>query len=1005
MTPHESIVANPQDVGVELSAVEGAVTAVAFGLPVFPLNGINADGSCRCGHEHPASDIGKHPCWAMSTVSAVADTKQIGEWVTRDPKLNFGIATGREIGKSGMMPVVISANKNNWSASDILDKAKGLFGPHVEMMAVVDAEPGVEHTYLALRCADDYRQMQGGGLKAYGPGEWVLCAGSQYTVGCTYQFKFLAEVDERAPTESTLPTDSVEAVAAEHGEFSDAEVEPSEEVSVVFETESLESVRLVEREIAPEVEATLDATVDQDAAAAPEKSAVTVVNATVQAFHRRVMEVREIAADYDACGFKLCAVAPGSKGPRYKDWPTKPVAPHDFGDSGIGLIHALSGTCAIDLDDLVGAEAYLSAHGIELRELLHDDDAVQIRSGRPNRAKLLYRVPEGVSPLQTVKVKGSNQQMVIEFRCASSDGSGIQDVLPPTIHPDTGAPYEWAGAGDFHNLTFIPEKLLSHWRGLETNPEKTQGAGVSQMAGAVAEGGRNEHLYKVAGDMAALGVGEAAVSAALQQINLQQCKPALSPFEVEQIARNAMRYSRGAQGKAEEEELAKIASQINSETAVLEHLSAASVGETLNGFPQLMRSIAGWYEVTGRTIQPAFSVAAALSACGAVLARDFTGAAGAYSNLYCVAIGPTACGKENALDVVSRVVERYDSGRLAGLPASDVGVLSAMARNPATMFVIDEIGEILKGIFDNRAANHKAMIGTTFMELYTKGGRAYRGREYSDHGLAGGRPRVDIFSPCPSIFGATTATTFYDGINHSVINSGFLPRIMVFRAPDAVPMPNLKYEQMAMPEDVEEWLTALQERRKQHQEVLRARGNLKLTLGEGHYPIEVPYSIEAKEIFNAEQIKIVERRNGDVDPLESNMLSRVVENAGRVALILALAADPWAKEVSADWLQLALRIVNKASADFMRDISANLFDSKYSELEGKAFEFIKKLFLKEGKPVTEKTLADRCKKYGGAAPRDRKAAIRALTEQGKITVGEGRNTGTIIYTPTVSSLK
>ena len=164
----------------------------------------------------------------------------------------------------------------------------------------------------------------------------------------------------------------------------------------------------------------------------------------------------------EECGFSLWPIAKGSKGPKSEGWQNKPLAQNMIGDHGLGLIHALSGTCAIDLDDLQGAEAWFGARGIELRELLTDDDAVQIISGSPNRSKLLYRLPEGVDLPVTKQIK-SNGAMIVEFRCAASNCKGCQDVLPPTIHPKTGEEYTWGGAGDFTKLPVLPHALLNAW--------------------------------------------------------------------------------------------------------------------------------------------------------------------------------------------------------------------------------------------------------------------------------------------------------------------------------------------------------------------------------------------------------------------------------------------------------------------------------------------------------------------------------------------------------------
>jgi hypothetical protein len=168
-------------------------------------------------------------------------------------------------------------------------------------------------------------------------------------------------------------------------------------------------------------------------------------------------------------GWHLCGIASG-KGPQYENWNGKGIPLEAIGEfPGAGLLHALSGTCAIDIDDMVLATKWLAAKGIDLKALLNDPRACQISSERPGRAKLLYAMKR---PLRTFKPKGSG----LELRCATGTGSSVQDVLPPSTHPITKKPYEWAGGilSDWKDLPPIPAALLTVWRELdpaEASPE------------------------------------------------------------------------------------------------------------------------------------------------------------------------------------------------------------------------------------------------------------------------------------------------------------------------------------------------------------------------------------------------------------------------------------------------------------------------------------------------------------------------------------------------------
>jgi Primase C terminal 2 (PriCT-2). len=55
---------------------------------------------------------------------------------------------------------------------------------------------------------------------------------------------------------------------------------------------------------------------------------------------------------------------------------------------------------------------------------------------------------------------------IYELRCATTNHLTVQDVLPPSIHPDTKQPYRWAGRGHWTRLPVIPEALLDLWQSL-----------------------------------------------------------------------------------------------------------------------------------------------------------------------------------------------------------------------------------------------------------------------------------------------------------------------------------------------------------------------------------------------------------------------------------------------------------------------------------------------------------------------------------------------------------
>ena len=170
---------------------------------------------------------------------------------------------------------------------------------------------------------------------------------------------------------------------------------------------------------------------------------------------------RKILSQYCRLGWHLVQIPLGQKGPTTSGWQKREMCIADpeiaeWLDGNIGLAHAYSGTCAIDIDNVAAATAWLKERGVNLTELLNAPDAVRIES-RPGRAKLIYKLSK---PLPSFKI-AHEKKALLEFRCASEAGTTVQDVLPPSIHPDTGQPYTWRG--DFNLLPPLPPSLAKIW--------------------------------------------------------------------------------------------------------------------------------------------------------------------------------------------------------------------------------------------------------------------------------------------------------------------------------------------------------------------------------------------------------------------------------------------------------------------------------------------------------------------------------------------------------------
>lgn len=159
-------------------------------------------------------------------------------------------------------------------------------------------------------------------------------------------------------------------------------------------------------------------------------------------------------------GWHLVPIEPGRKFPLGKDWGnktlTEPAQAFAFWEShndyNMGLALGPSRMCSLDIDDADAFAAILDEFGIPPESL---DEYPTIR-GKGKR--VMFRVPDDMT-LPYCKLNWPTKDdhkkkfTVFELR-ASDDNHQRQDVLPPSLHPDTGKPYEWL---------VKPPKSLDDW--------------------------------------------------------------------------------------------------------------------------------------------------------------------------------------------------------------------------------------------------------------------------------------------------------------------------------------------------------------------------------------------------------------------------------------------------------------------------------------------------------------------------------------------------------------
>jgi P4 family phage/plasmid primase-like protien len=179
--------------------------------------------------------------------------------------------------------------------------------------------------------------------------------------------------------------------------------------------------------------------------------------------------------------------------------------------SNIGIVTgSISGVMVLDVDGSKGIES--------LKEIGHLPATPSVRTGSGG-IHYYYRHPGKQYRNSAGKIAPG-----LDIR---AEGGMI--VAPPSIHPN-GELYEWTIPFDEVELADPPEKLLEMIRAASAERHEVTQADVT---GDLIEGGRNDHLIRLAGSLRVRGLSLPAIRAAIEAENETRCSPPLTKGELE----------------------------------------------------------------------------------------------------------------------------------------------------------------------------------------------------------------------------------------------------------------------------------------------------------------------------------------------------------------------------------------------------------------------------------------------------------------------------------------
>lgn len=658
-----------------------------------------------------------------------------------------------------------------------------------------------------------------------------------------------------------------------------------------------------------------------------------------------------------AQGWALCLLRPQTKMPMLTAWnnnaryidtveKAREILSANPGH-GIGLIHEPARTGTFDVDHLGYLRLICADLGIDLDGMMAGYPRIKSRAGRD---KILFKLPAGFTGASKLKLCWPDENgecderghiksvTVFEFRSGAN-----QDVLPPSIHPDTEQPYEWVvGHAPWDYPQGIPEapaEILALWRdwpAFQRELESLCPWGKAAQAAAIPPpvvrhvsdshhgdliGQYNTEIQcweilerngyrrkgtrwlcpssstKIPGVVYLKDTGKVYSHHASDPINTGHAHDAFSLLtllechdDIKLAIKSAARVLGVDWGTPEElppiDFTAFLQSVSTGEMALYQTpAEQPRIVTQTQGIPGVLGQVEDWINATSRKPQPLFAVQAALAFGATVAGRRFVTNRKNWPTLYFLNIGKSASGKEHAKTAIETLLESCALDKLIG-PAfytSDAGVLSALSNQPSHITIIDEFDKVVEAA---RVKNspRAASAMTTLIEAWGRCGGTLRPPGYSTAGMS----QVDIDrlnnrcvrNPALTLLAMTTPDAFFETVGSSSVRNGFLNRILMVET-DVGRQTGQDVDDIPVPAPIVAWATALHT----HQGLV----NPDIVANLPANPTVIPFAPESLAIFREFDEHCVSLMDQYETAGLAEMFGRTNEIAMRLSLIIALS--------------------------------------------------------------------------------------------------------------------
>ena len=343
--------------------------------------------------------------------------------------------------------------------------------------------------------------------------------------------------------------------------------------------------------------------------------------------------------------------------------------------------------------------------------------------------------------------------------------------------------------------------------------------------------------------------------------------------------------------------------------------------------------------VTAKRPQPVLALGASLCAIGALMGRKYRTESNTRSNLYVVGIAESGAGKNHSRVVINELFRK--AGLLQYLGgnkiASGSGLLTAIQRQPAILFQLDEFGMFLSAAADRkRSPRYVCEILDLMTELYTTSGTTYFGIEYASNQL--NNAHRAIHQPCACIYGTTTPIHFWQALQASNVADGSLARFLILESEDDFPDSNELFGTIDPPQDLIDRLLLIHQGGGQLSGNLTDVGAIDEVLVD---PRVVPMTVQARDAFRVLDHELLIKLRLSRGTGFSSILARIEENATKLALIRAVSRDavtPQIEDHDAHW---GIALSRHCAELTIREASARVSENQVESNHKRALQILR----------------------------------------------------------------